>query len=299
MNVRELAGDVGFAEGPTITSTGDIVIVSIDHRCVYRVGPHGKSVLGRLGGGPNGATADHADVVYVAQNGGNWMRNPDPDRKEPGMTGGVQRVVGDEAQWVSRGPLAPNDLCFGPDGMLYVTDPTRDGKYDDGRIWRIDPVTGCGGVIAHVSWFCNGIGFGADDLLYVASSGDRRIMRFSLNAGRLSAEEKVCQLDGHAPDGFAFDLEGNLAIGALSRGDYPGEVQIFGVDGKLLDRVRVGEGLHYTNVALSGDNCLVVCDSGSGRVLCVEGWPGLGLSLYPRRNNLRSAPKLFSSIVEE
>ncbi|HLX78380.1 MAG TPA: SMP-30/gluconolactonase/LRE family protein, partial [Acidimicrobiales bacterium] len=142
MKVSTLAEGLGFTEGPTVLSSGEIIAVSIDQKRVYRLGADGVSIAGEPGGGPNGATANDADTIFLAQNGGNWMRNPSPEIKEEGMTGGVQRIHESTVSWVTRDPLAPNDICFGPDGNLYVTDPTRDGKYDDGRIWRCDPETG-------------------------------------------------------------------------------------------------------------------------------------------------------------
>jgi gluconolactonase len=294
-----LATGLGFTEGPTITSDGELVVVSIDQGRLYRITEAGAGTLAQLDGGPNGATADENDVIYVAQNGGNWMRNANPERAAPaGMSGGIQRVtLSGAATWISRDPLAPNDLCFGPDGNLYVTDPTRNRKYDDGRIWRCDVATGQTVLLHRVAWFCNGIGFGPDDRLYVASSGDRRIMRFTVNETGLEDEEIVCQMGEHAPDGFAFDIDGNLVIASLSRTETPGELQVWTPEGRLLERIRTGRGRHYTNVALDGAGHLVFTDSDGGQVMCVDEWPAVGLALYPFRHIDRRSPKLSPGLL--
>lgn len=293
MRIRVLGEDLGFTEGPTITSAGDVVVVSIDRGRLYHITGAGPRELVHLDGGPNGATGDEADLIWVAQNGGNWMRNPSPGRKIPGMSGGVQRVTLDgESSWLSRQPLAPNDICFGPDGWLYVTDPTRNGKYDDGRIWRCEAATGETELLARVGYFCNGIGFGLDDQLYVASSGDRRIIRYGVAPSGLVDEEIAVQMVAHAPDGFTFDIEGNLVIAGLSRSSRPGEIQVWTVQGHLVERVLVGDGHHYTNVALDGASHLVVTDSAGGRVVCVDGWPAPGLALHPWRRHALLASDL-------
>jgi gluconolactonase len=298
MNIRVLCDGLGFTEGPTITEDGAIACVSIDQGRLYRLDAHGLSILAQLGGGPNGATSDAEDVLYVSQNGGNWMRNPNPGRTEPGMTGGVQSVTpSGEVGWVSRDPLAPNDICFGPDGFLYVTDPTRDRKYNDGRLWRCDRSTGETEILATVSWFCNGIGFGVDNALWVASSGDGKMVRYAVSAAGLQGGEAVFQLEDRYPDGFTFDTHGNLIIGALSRTQDPGEVQVWTPEGRLLDRVRIGDSRHYTNTVLDGSGRLVVTDSDGGRVLCVDDWPATGLALYPRRHGLLQAPSISAAVL--
>jgi gluconolactonase len=297
MRIRSFGSGLGFTEGPTITRDGLVTVVSIDQGRLYRLTGDGPVVLAEPQGGPNGATSDLDDSIYFAQNGGNWMHNPNPDVKIPGMSGGVQKVAAGEVSWISREPLAPNDICFGPDGLLYITDPTRDGKFDDGRIWRVDPTTGETELLARFNYFTNGIGFGPDDALWVASTGDQKMLRYAVTAAGLQGGEAVFQLEVGYPDGFAFDVDGNLVIGGLTRDGTPACVQVWTSEGRNLDRVKLGDSRLYTNVALSGDARLVCSDSGGGQVLCVDGWPAAGLALYPLRSRDRLASALATDLA--
>lgn len=283
MRRRVLGKDMGFTEGPVFTRSGATVVVSIDRGRLYRIGGAGPEVLAEVGGGPNGAAEGGDGNIYVAQNGGRMTTAAlTPDRD---MTGGVQIVTPDgSVAWLTRDPIAPNDLCFGPDGLLYVTDPTRRPSRDDGRLWRCDPRTGAAELLVSVHWYPNGIGFGREDeVLYVASTGEQQIKRFPLLNGRLGAPVVAVQMTTGRPDGFVFDVDGNLIVCAVSATDAPGEIQTWSPEGRLLDVFRPGPGRRYTNAALSPDRVLVVTDSDGGRVLAFDPWPAAGLPLHPFR----------------
>lgn len=276
-----VATGVGFAEGPLYTPSGEVYFTSITHGRLYRIVDGGAEVAADLGGGANGAALGADGSIYVAQNGGRWARNG--PRWGVDSVGGVQVVRPDGTiEWVNRDPIAPNDLCFGPDGLLYVTDPTRAPGVADGRIWRIDTDRKEAELLRSVSWFPNGIGFGVDDRLYVASTHDSRILAFRLDDGVLSDEETVVRMDTGHPDGFTFDVEGNLIVCAIDLDGRPGTIQTWSVEGKKLDQYTPGEDSKYTNVALDGNGRMVIADSDGGRLLEVN-WPTRGLELYPFR----------------
>lgn len=261
---------------------GRLLVTSIDHGRIYAVGDGRARPYAQPGGGPNGATEGDAGLLFVAQNGGRLMGQT-VDAK---ATGGIQVVDPDgDIRWVSRDPIAPNDLCFGPDGALYVTDPTR-SRRDDGRIWRCDPRSGATELLATVGWYPNGIAFGPeDDALYVASTWEQRIVRFPLDGGRLGAPEVVVQMRRGHPDGFAFDADGNLVVTALALDDEiaAGQLQVWVPGGRMLETVDLGTGRLYTNVAFGADRRLVVTASDGGVVLVFDEWPQAGLLLHPFR----------------
>ena len=295
--VRQLSQGVGFTEGPVITGSGEIVYVSIDQGRLYRIDSRGATeVMAQLLGGPNGACPGPGEEIFVAQNGGNWMLG---GGSVPRTESGVQAVSpGGDVRWVTTAPLAPNDLCFGPDGLLYVTDPTRRRTYNDGRIWRCDTATGEAEILETVGWFPNGIAFGLeDDRIYVASTGDSRIISLPLDgSGR---PEVFVQMDRGFPDGMAFDVEGHLLVGANSHAPgIPGDIQVFDRSGHIVDVIGLGPNCRYTNLAIAGDGTLVVSDSDGGAILAVERWDHPGLALHPRRHGRSSEPALARGITD-
>lgn len=276
-----VAEDVGFVEGPVLTRGGGVLYTSIDRGLVYVTRNEATTIFGRTGAGPNGAAEGRDGAVFVAQNGGAWPAAP-----TDGVKAGVQRVdaSGSVTTLDADGIVAPNDLAFGPDGMLYVTDPTRNGRRDDGRIWRCDVGSGRCEIVAEVSWYPNGIGFTReDDAMYVADTGTHRIVRFPMTNGGLGEPETVVQMtEARGPDGFCFDEELNIVIACPgSAEDINGEVQTWSMSGEMVDCIDTFTSRFITNVALSQSRQLYVTDSSSGAVVRLDDWPTAGLDLHP------------------
>jgi gluconolactonase len=239
------------------------------------------------GAGPNGLTEGADGRLYVAQSGGSGRSN-----RVDGVTGGVQVIGKDRhVRWITQDPITPNDLCFGPDGWLYVTDPLWNEwnqRRDDGRLWRCDPETGRTELLASVGWFPNGIGFGPEDQLYVADTKNSRIMRFEvLDNARLSEESVFCQLQSGGPDGFAFDESGQLIVCCIQLSpeeENGGHLEVVSRDGEVVGIVKPGDSPLYTNVAIDRDGRMLVTDTGGGSV--IEGrWEHPGLALHPFRSD--------------
>jgi gluconolactonase len=290
--VTVIASGLAFCEGPTITRSGTLVVTSITHGRLYRVDARGSTVaIADTEGGPNGLTEGPGGLLYVAQSG--WHL---PARQTSRMTGGVQVVEQDgRVEYLTADPIHPNDLCFGPDGALYVTDPTSPFERNDGRIWRCE-LDGTADLLRSVDWFPNGIGFGLeDDAIYVASTfPEARIYRFPLEGSRLGAPEIFISLPRGVPDGFAFDVDGNLVLcacrvagghvpGSTSTGMESGELQVYDSEGRLIGQWSPGPSDLYTNIALGGDGVAYVTDASAGLVLQIGGWTRPGLPLHPFR----------------
>lgn len=275
-----IATNLGFTEGPVVTRAGDILVTSLSHARIYRCRDGRAEVFAETPGAANGATEGKDGRIYTAHLGGKQ-----PGRYDPALPGGVQLIdASGTVTWLTQDPISPNDICFGPDGHLYVTDPTRPATRNDARLWRVDPQTGEAELLLSVEYFANGIGFGVeDDAMYVASTNAQQIVRYPLNNGRLGRLEVAIQMSRGYPDGFAFDVEGNVVIAAISMSDDPGEIQTWTTDGKLLDSFSPGAFKQYTNVAFTDDQTLIVTASDAGQVVAFKNWPLAGLRLHPFR----------------
>src|SRR5438552_14377575 len=74
-NIRVLATDLEFPEGPVAMPDGSVVLVEIRGRRLTRISPDGrKDVVAQIPGGPNGAALGPDGKMYVCNNGGfTWI----------------------------------------------------------------------------------------------------------------------------------------------------------------------------------------------------------------------------------
>src|SRR5689334_10194331 len=74
-NMRVLATDLEFPEGPVVMPDGSVVLVEIRGRRLTRVWPDGrKEVVAQIPGGPNGAALGPDGKMYICNNGGfSWI----------------------------------------------------------------------------------------------------------------------------------------------------------------------------------------------------------------------------------
>jgi gluconolactonase len=272
---RVLASGLGFPEGPVYLGDGDVAFTQIRGACIGRYVRGETSVVAETGGGANGATLAADRSIWVANNGGLSLGQTGYWFAEPFENGRIQRVTLDgELTDVSGDlpgdlPHRPNDLCFGPDGTLYFTDPRNWedlGNLMTGRIWRMDPATGDAETIAELPMFPNGIAFGADpSTIYVAQTMAMKIVAFDWREGALSNQRDWAVLPEGFPDGFCFAANGDCyACGAT--GDV---IQQFDADGKLKATHRFPKASDPTNCCL-GDGTLYVTCSTSGELLAFD-----------------------------
>jgi gluconolactonase len=281
-----LATDCGFTEGPVQRRDGTVVVGSIDRGVIYRITPGGREMFADLGGGVNGLAEGADGTLYVAQMGSRRRAV-----RHPHTTGGIQRVFPDGSwTWLTQDPISPNDLCFGPDGMLYWTDPTR-GRFNDGRLWRMCLDDENPELLTSVSWYPNGIAFGPEeDAVYIAVYMEQQIVRFPMGADGLGEPTIIIQMERGHPDGLAFDAKGQLIVAANSLSGDRGQIQTWTVSGELVDVFEPGPGTHYTNIALNGDREMVITYSDGEQVLLATGWPNPGLPLHPFRTAELASP---------
>lgn len=273
---RVLATGLAFPEGPAYLGDGALVLTEIRGQCVTLYAHGASSVVAKTGGGANGATLGSEGSIWVANNGGvslghggYWLN---PSGLEEGR---IQRVTRDGScvdiavDLPGEPPHRPNDLCFGPDGKLYFTDPRN---WEDianlltGRVCRLDPATGATEVLADVPLFPNGIAFGLDpSKLYVAQTMGMKIVEFPWSPDGLGEPRDWATLPAGFPDGFCFAANGDCyACGAT--GDV---VQVFDADGTLKETIEFPKATDPTNACL-GDGILYVTGSTSGELLAFD-----------------------------
>lgn len=268
-----LAEGLGFPEGPMAVGNGVVIFTEIEGQRLARYENGKVETLAHTGGGANGATPDGQGNYYVTNNGGLSSGPNGQWRADPLIDGKIQRVnsqgqISDiDLDLPGEKPHRPNDLCFGPDGWLYFTDPHN---WEDirnlkpGRVNRTD-LNGTVEQLAEVKRFPNGIGFGPDRRLYVAESVTKHIWVYDWSEKGLGEAEVFCVLPAGYPDGFCFARSGELIVTG-SGGDI---ICVIGKDGKMLERFDSPAQTSPTNCCI-GDGKLYVTYSGTGQLVAFD-----------------------------
>jgi gluconolactonase len=287
-----LRSGVNGPEGPVCLPDGSWIITEMGSGFVSRVSADGRTHREiAYTGRPSGAAFRSDGSLYIA------------DSKQRAV---LQLTLDGTTRIISKGSpdlpfLWPNDLCFGPDGCIYLTDsgalieqiegiqpPAACYQQEiDGRIFQIDPNTGTCALIDRGLLFTNGIAFGpSGKYLYANETYTGNIYRYKVEGGKISRKRELFAnvmikppIDfGQAagPDGMAFDIEGNLYVAVFVQGD----IAVLGPDGSLIYRIPI-EGLAPTNVAFArpGERRLLVTECGLGQLWLLD-VPTDGLPLY-------------------
>ncbi len=262
--IIEVARGIGFTEGPVWTSWGELIVVSMSRGLVYGIDLAGKEVSRswETGGGPNGLAEGPGGIIWVAQNGSatTVSKSPRP------VHAGLQTIDGETiTDPLTTGCVAPNDLVFGPDGLVWFTDSTPLPGESTGRVCTYDPVSGELRTRIEGIRFPNGLAFGLDPTdLYVADSQAHEIRRFAVDDENVDDLGTWAELPGGSPDGIAFDADGQLFVTAFAHD----EVLVFDAVGGLVRTISTGEGSRPTNLCFAGGDfsTLVVTAAKGGRV---------------------------------
>lgn len=269
-----VAEGLRFPEGPTVLADGSVAVVEMQGEAVRAVAPDGTlRLLGDCGGAPNGSVLGADGELYVANNGGlsaagrGFWHAPRP------LPGCVQRVDPDGTVTTVSGalpgpsPHRPNDLCFGPDGTLYVTDSANWEDLPDVRPGHVVALGPDGDVLGalEVPAMPNGVAFGPDGRLYVAQSLTRRVLAVEVTGGTFGVPEKVLKLPGGMPDGLCFDAAGRLYVcGSV------GHAVFVYAGGELVDTIATGEGSQPTNCCVAPGGRLSVTLALPGRLVAFD-----------------------------
>src|SRR5918994_5263820 len=144
MEQQLLADGLGWAEGPTVLDDGRVCFVET-FRSQVSVWAEGIGVsrYAYTAGGPNSCVVGERGILYVCQNGGTVGPGRSEEMSVPSIQriereGGPADVILTEIDGIALN--GPNDLVFGPDGRLYLTDPGtyRPSDPEPSRIFVLD-----------------------------------------------------------------------------------------------------------------------------------------------------------------
>ncbi|MBV8401267.1 MAG: SMP-30/gluconolactonase/LRE family protein [Acetobacteraceae bacterium] len=291
------ATGLGAPEGPVALPNGEMYITEMSNStlCVSKLDAQGRrSVVKPTKGRPNGLAVDGDGLLWIAEAGLRALICMAPDGRE------ILRLEGgDDGRF-----LFPNDLAFGPDGHLYMTDSGMalsdflDGQtlvenfldLDwDGRVYEIDPKAGK--VLRKIDSrirFTNGIAFDPQDKLYANASlpGDIYVYDvFGTGSPKRELFGNVLQPDTRpgfkGPDGMKFGADGRLYCAVYGQSN----ITVLDANGAVAERLPL-EGPNPTNCvfALTGST-LFVTEVEKGQVEAIA-TPCGGLALHEPRLGL-------------
>jgi gluconolactonase len=273
------ASGLSVPEGPVALGDGSWLVVEggPGRGCITQISPDGLTsrIVARTGE-PNGLAVDRNGVIWAAE-----LRPPSLLRVT--LNGTVEVIAtGCEGEPF----LFPNDLCFGPDGGLYLTDsgflmsdfaPGGQIRSDymnlemNGRLYRVDPKDRSIRKLDSGLGCANGLAFGPANDLYVAETRSGAIYRYAWkDGGRIARKEEFANVlnpdarpGWKGPDGMAFGADGKLYIAVFGQQ----EVVVLKPDGSVDQHIQT-QGAEPTNLAfgLSGQKKIYVTECEFGQL---------------------------------
>src|SRR5664279_4098095 len=246
-NIRVLATDLEFPEGPVVMPDGSVVLVEIRGQRLTRIWPDGrKQVVAEIPGGPNGAAMGPDGKMYVCNNGGfSWI----PTRN-----------------MIMPGPQ-PND-------------------YLGGSIQRVDMQSGKVETV-HGVLPANGIGLSPDEnTVYIAETPTARLWAYEISEpGTIKPRDVIYRGERGKPiaglggyqmfDSLAVEASGNICVATLISGC----ISVIAPDGSIVEQIPTGDRV-TTNIAFGGPELKTayITLSGKGQLVAMD-WPRGGLPL--------------------
>lgn len=245
-----VADGLGYPEGPVVLDDGRLLVADqYGGRIVAVEAIESTTVVIEVGSNPNGLAQGCDGRVWVCRGNGRLGAWRYPDPRPPAilavdLNDYTIEVVLTEVEGIKL--RAPNDLCFGPDGTLYFSDPgdfaTADRatgiicRYRDGQASIVRSLPG---------EYPNGVAIDRHGRLSWTESKSGRIMRADADG-----DEVLATLSGPAvPDGCAWSAEQVLLVATLDSGG------IHMIEPQGTRKVRLlkwGADVCATNVAVDG-----------------------------------------------
>ena len=269
-------------EGPVLLSDGSFLCVEMgpDRGCVAHISADGQSrrIIAKTGR-PNGLAVDKEGIIWVAES-----MTPLPCLIRMTMDGETEVFL---TECDGEPFLFPNDLAFGPDGALYMTDsgitfedfapggkirPDWETVPVDGRVYKIDVQTKEITKLDSGIRFTNGIAFDPDDNLYSNETLTGMVYRYEWKDGEVGPREGFGNVNNpdtdpegpegfRGPDGMKFSANGHLYVTVAFQSD----VTVLGPDGAVVERIKT-DGNFPTNLCFGppGSKKIYVTEDAKG-----------------------------------
>ena len=226
MELKIIATDLGFAEGPLWHKDGYLIFSDVANNRIMKVEDGKVEVFLDKSGlngditcdhfpeqiGSNGITQDKDGNLVFCQSGNHAIAKLSPD-------GHLETLVDD---YQGTRLNSPNDLCIGPDGSIYFTDPPYGLKDQELQPDVALPFAGLYQLkhgqlhlLVKELDYPNGVCFSPDyKYLYLGTNKDseRGIRKFEVRNGELLNPEIF--VDENA-DGMKTDSKGNLFLATM------------------------------------------------------------------------------------
>lgn len=256
VSASRYASGLGFPEGPLVLPDGRLAFVE-EYRGAVSVLEDGQvRGLAMVGGNPNGLALGADGLIYVTRGRGAVGAWRSPDQVAPAIVA----VDPNDGRWdvvtttASGRPLrAPNDLCFGPDGALYFTDPDDFAPDDDLHGWICRTAGGKTELVHELgNTFPNGLAFDPTGRLVWMESHRKRVVGVTTDGGW----EVLAQLgEETTPDGCAYANDGRLVVATLLAGGL--DLVTWEPSGPRLERLTWADGVVATNCCFDGNSIWV------------------------------------------
>lgn len=274
---QTIVAGLGLLEGPVALGEDGVRLTSATRGLLYDVilSTGVAQAAATPGGGPSGLARAADGHWWIAQSGR-------AIRSELATVAPAIQVFDGDAMIAHRDAMLnhPSDVCVGPDGRVWFSDPrgqTTDSDPGSGAIRSFEPRTNTFATHGEGFAYPNGIAFrpGTDEL-YVAETVRRRILRALLSDQGLGPFEVFAELPMAEPDGLAFDVDGNLYVAGSAEDTIP----ILAPDGRISDVIEFEAPTFPTNLCFADRDrrTLVVTAARGGRLLATR-WPVAGAQI--------------------
>ena len=301
--VRVVASGLFFPEGPVTMGDGSVVLVEIGAGVLTRISASGeKTIIARLGGGPNGTAIGPDGAAYICNDGGLAFDRSSGRAVYVGVPadyqgGSIQRVDLNTGAWktlyteVNGNRLkGPNDIVFDQWGGMWFTDTGKNyaRSRDHGGLYWAAPDGSEIREIVYPLLTPNGIGLSHDRrTLYVALSERRQVLAYTLTGpggalllekGKPKQRMAISMGDDLGFDNLAVEESGNIIVAGVRKG-----LLVFSPAGQLLQTVILPDPI-ATAPAFGGPTMktLYVTLSALGQLIAID-WPRRGVTPIYRR----------------